>query len=85
MLNAIGAVLSQLDANGHDYPVAYCSKTLCSAERNYMVTKRECLAVIYAVKLFRVYCHGVKFTVVTDHSLLKWLQTLKELEGRLAR
>ena len=74
-LNAIGAVLSQIDEHNHDHPVTYCSRTLSSAERNYTVTEQECLAVIYTIKQFRVYVHGVKFTVVTNCSSLKWLQT----------
>ena len=81
-LNAIGAVLSQLDEHNHDHPVTYCSRTLSSAERNYTVTEQECLAVIYAVKQFRVYVHRVKHKVVTNHSSLKWLQTLSEPEEK---
>ena len=65
--------------------MAYCSYALLSQERNYTVTERECLAVIYSYKQFCVYLHGVKFTVVTNHSSLRWLQELKEPEGRLAR
>ena len=60
-------------------------RVLNKLEQNYSVTERECLAVIYAVKQFRVYVHGVHFQVVTNHSLLKWLQSLKEPERRLAR
>lgn len=84
-LNAVGAVLSQLDDKGLEHPVAYASRTLNTHERNYTVTERECLAVIYAYKQFRTYLHGVKFQVVTDHASLTWLQNLKEPEGRLAR
>ena len=77
---AIGAVLSQIGDDGYEHPVAYCSRVLNKHEQNYSVTERECLAVIYAVKQFRVYVHGVHFQVVTNHSLLKWLQSLKEPE-----
>lgn len=84
-LTAIGGVLSQLDENGLEHPVGYCSRTLNSHERNYTVTERECLDVIYSYQQFRVYLHGVHFTVVTDHASLKWLKTLKDPEGRLAR
>ena len=77
--------MSQFDKDSHDYPVYYYSHTLQPAEKNWTVTERECLAVIEAVKYFRVYVHGVKFTVVTDHLSLKWLWTLREPEGCLAR
>lgn len=84
-LTAIGGVLSQFDSEGLEHPVGYCSRTLNRHERNYTVTERECLAVIYSYQQFRTYLHGVKFTVVTDHASLQWLKTLKDPEGRLAR
>ena len=84
-LFAVGAVLSQLDDENVEHPVAYCSRTLNPHKKNYTVTEKECLAVIYACKQFRVYIHGTRFSVVTDHALLRWLHNLKEPEGRLAR
>ena len=82
---AMGAILAQLDENGVDQPIAYYSKTFSSAKKNYSVTERLCLAVIWAVKHFRPYVHGVHFKVITDHASLRWLQNMKDPEGRLAR
>ena len=79
-LTAVGGVLSQINDLGEEHPVAYCSRTLNPAERNYTVTERECLAVIYLYQQFRVYLHGTKFKVVTDHSSLQWLKYLKDLK-----
>ncbi|GFV38537.1 retrovirus-related Pol polyprotein from transposon 297 [Trichonephila clavipes] len=46
----IGAVLNQ-----NHRPIAFASRTLNKAERNYTVTKRECLVVIWALNKFRTY------------------------------
>ena len=82
---AVGAILAQLDENKVDHPIAYFSKTLSKAERNYSVTERECLAVLLAIKQFRPFLYGTHFTIVTDHSSLRWLQQMKDPDGRLAR
>ena len=57
-LTTTGGVLSQINDQGKEHLVAYCSITLNQAERNYIVNKRECLAVIYSYQQFRVYIHG---------------------------
>jgi hypothetical protein len=64
---AIGAVLGQLDELGKEHPVAYASRVLNKAERNYSTTEREALAIFWAVKHFHAYLHNVHFRIVTDH------------------
>lgn len=80
----IGAVLTQ-DFEDGEKPICFLSRSLSAAERNYTTTERECLAVIWAVEKLRNYLEGVRFTVVTDHYSLVWLDRLKCPTGRLAR
>ncbi|MEG1463015.1 MAG: reverse transcriptase family protein [Anaerorhabdus sp.] len=81
----LGAVLTQLDDNGHEHPVQYISRGLRGAEINYGVSKLEGLAIVWAVKIFRPYLLGKKFTIITDHSALNGLLKSQEPTGILAR
>lgn len=83
--NGLGCILTQLDDNGHEHPVIYASRSLKSSESNYGVSKLECLAVIWAVKQFRPYLLGRKFTIITDHSALKGLLNTTNPTGIIAR
>ena len=75
----LGAVLEQ---DGH--PVAYASRSLTSAECNYSVIQRECLAIIFVLKQFRHYLLGRPFQLYTDHAPLQWLSAQK-MEGMLCQ
>lgn len=81
----VGAVLVQTSAEGDERPVAFISKKLNKAQRNYTVTEQECLAAIVALKSFRAYVEGHDFTIITDHASLKWLMSNHDLNSRLAR
>lgn len=68
----IGAVLTQV-FDSIDRVICYASKALNAAQKNYSATDRECLAIYWALNLWRPYLLGKRFVVVTDHSALKWL------------
>jgi len=66
----LGAVISQMQ-NGKEVVIAYASRSLSNAERNYDTTKRELLSVTFGLRTFRQYLLGRKFTIRTDHSALQ--------------
>lgn len=80
----VGAVLLQ-EHDGLLRPVAFASQTLNSAQRNYSVAERECLAIVYALKRFDMYLDGATFQIQCDHLALSWLKRLQNPAGRLAR
>ncbi|GFU94789.1 retrovirus-related Pol polyprotein from transposon 17.6 [Trichonephila clavipes] len=61
----IGAVLVQIQ-NNVEKVIAYASRTLTKAEKNYSTTERECLAIVWATNKFRPYIFGKHFTVVSS-------------------
>ena len=82
--SGIGAVLSQVQ-DGSEKVVAYASRALSKAERNYCVTRRELLAVVNFLRHFRQYLYGRKIIIRTDHASLRWLLNFRDPEGQLAR
>ena len=82
---AIGAVLLQKDQQGNAHPIAFTSRKLQSAERNYPTHEQELLAVIHALRTWRYYLDGTKFTVNTDHDTLRHFPTQPKLTRRQAR
>jgi len=82
--DAIGAVLSQVQ-DGQERVVAYASRLVTKPERNYCVTRRELLAVVYFCRQFRNYLLGRRFLVRTDHAALRWLRNMPDPVGQQAR
>ena len=81
---AVGAVLSQVWDDG-ERPVGYESRKMNVAKVNYATHERELLVVIHALRTWRHYLLGNHFIVVTNHNLLKYLQTQPTLSRRQAR
>lgn len=82
---AVGVMLAQNVNGKHDQPVAYASRLMNQAERNYSTTEREALAMVYAVKKFRHYLLGNKFRFMVDHHSLSYLVNQPLITGRVAR
>ena len=80
-------ILSQLQKDSTWRPVAYRSQTMSKAECNYDIHDKELLAIMQALKEWRQYYEGSKFTVkiLTDHKSLVPFTTTKTLNGRQIR
>lgn len=82
-LYGVGAVLYQ-EYEGRTHYLCFYSKALNTAQKNYPATKRELLAIIYALKAFRQWLHGNHFTLYSDHKALSYLFAQKEPSYMLA-
>jgi hypothetical protein len=80
----VGGVLSQVQG-GKERAIAYYSKTLNKAERNYCVTRRELLAIVRTLEHFHKYLYGQEFHLRKDYYALTRLVCFKNLEGQTAR
>ena len=78
---ATGAVLSQLEENGLWQPIAFYSKSMLDAERNYDIYDKELLAIIKALKEWRHYIQGLPHPVEIwmDHKNLEYFMTSQNL------
>ncbi len=80
----MGAVLLQ-EKDGDIFPVAYHSRKLKPAEKNYSTVERELLAVVDGIKKFYFYLYGDEFVLQTDHMPLESLRTSKNANSRIMR
>jgi len=72
----LGAIL--LEADTHDdlfRPVAFHSRKLSPAERNYPTREQELLALVDSLKHWRHYLLGAPFEIKTDHKSLEYLHS----------
>ena len=91
----MAAILTQPDDEGQQHPVAYESRKLTSAERNYPAHVLELLAVVHALRVFRHYLLGggaprpagcwSDFDLRTDNQAMTWLKTKRHLNTMFVR
>ena len=66
----LGVVLSHVLPSGEEKPIAFASRSLSKAEKNYSQIDKEALSIVWGVQKFRNYAWGRHFTIVTDHQPL---------------
>uniref|UniRef100_A0A1Y1K6Q2 RNA-directed DNA polymerase n=1 Tax=Photinus pyralis TaxID=7054 RepID=A0A1Y1K6Q2_PHOPY len=66
----LGCVLSHILGNGDEKPIAFASRSLSKAERDYSQIDKEATAIIFGIKRFHQYLYGNRFTLLTDHKAL---------------
>ena len=84
-LDGIGAVLSQEDIEGKERTLAYYSRKLNHAEKNYPVFHLEGLAIKTALQKWRYYLLGHEILVRSDNQPIIAVFKSKQCEGRLAK
>ena len=67
------------------HAIYYASKVLNDAQLNYATTKKEMLAIVYALEKVRSYLVGSTVIVYTDHATIKYLLTKADSKPRLIR
>ena len=84
---AIGAVLMQKDDKNVLHPVAFFSKTLNEAQRNYDVYNRKLLGLLEMFRHWRQYLHQAthQVKVHTDHANLLFWKNPGDHNRRVAR
>ena len=78
---SVGAVL----CNSDNRPIAYASRTLNKAEKNYPTIEKELLAIVWSVKYFRPYLFARHFKIQTDHKPLVYLFNIRDPSSRLLK
>lgn len=78
----LGACIMQ-----REQPVAYASRALNTAERNYAQIEKEMLGIVYGLQKFNEYVYGKTVLVETDHKPLESLfkKPLSSAPPRLQR
>ena len=81
---AIGGWISQ-EVDGTILPIAYESRKLRAAEKNYSPYDGELLALIHCLRIFRPYLQNREVIVRTDQKALKYLLDQRALSPRQLR
>lgn len=78
----IGTVIRK-EEDKTPYAIYYINKNLTSAELNYTVTKKEFLAIIYAINKFRHYMTCYLIFLYVDHLFIRYVANKPSTNGRV--
>jgi hypothetical protein len=83
--SSIGDVLGKQEESRKPYAIYFISKNLTPTKINYIVTKKEFLAIIHAINKFCHYIIGYHVIIHIDHVSIKYLMNKPITHGRVTR
>ncbi|GFT22257.1 retrovirus-related Pol polyprotein from transposon 17.6 [Trichonephila clavipes] len=85
-IDGLAAVLLQRFPDDNSlHPIYYMSRKTSETERKYTSYELEVLAIIEALKKFKVYILGMPFKIITDCNAFTKTMSKKDLNTRIAR
>ena len=75
----------QRGADRKFYPTFYFSKRTSDSESRYHSFELEMLAIVYALRRFRIYLYGIKFKIITDCDSLTLALKKNDINPRISR
>ena len=82
--NATGAVLYQRGDNREHRVISYMNRNLKRAEKNYFISDKEILALIYALNKLRYYVYAKQFEIHTNNQTLALLLKFRLVNARMS-
>ena len=80
----MSAVLFQV-VDDVEHPICYLSRKLRAAEMNYSTIEKEALALVTSVNAYSPYFGAAPVTVWTDHSPLRYIDSMSYSHAKLMR
>jgi transposase InsO family protein len=81
----VSAILSQKGDPGETLIISTASRVLTSVEQKYSICELGLLAIVYALRKFRIYVIGHPVTVYTDNKALSFLKKCSLTSNRVTR
>lgn len=81
---AVGVILGQT-LKKILHLIYYPTKALNPSQKNYTMSEKELLLVVFTFEKVWSYLFGTKFIIHTDHSLLRYLMEKKDVKPGLIR
>ena len=81
---SVGYVLTQ-EHDGKQHSICFGGRALRENELKWHITDKEGLALVEGIQHFKHYLANSKFTMFTDNVSVKYMQKIKDCQGRLER
>jgi hypothetical protein len=82
---AISGILTQVDDQGAERPIAFTSKKLTETQRAWATVEKEAFAALNSLKRFRHWLFGTDVMLYSDHNPLTYLTDAASKSAKLMR
>ena len=70
---AVGDCLSQIDDDGVEVPIAFCSAKLAATQLARPIIEKEAYSILYCLSKFDVFVFNSRIELFTDHNPLQYV------------